>query len=99
MYRHLVCDKNLTDVKDRGTYQRNTALAHIEEHQLDGIVYFADDDNVYTLELFEQMRNIKYQLSLLLQKLVQRQPSLVSESLHNISTVVLHQCLPCCGNL
>lgn len=60
MYRHLVCDKNLTNVKDRGTYQRNTALAHIEEHQLDGIVYFADDDNVYTLELFEQMRNIKY---------------------------------------
>jgi hypothetical protein len=60
MYRHLVCDKNLTNVKDRGTYQRNTAIAHIEEHQLDGIVYFADDDNVYTLELFEQMRSIKY---------------------------------------
>ena len=60
MYRHLVCDKNLTNVKDRGTYQRNTALAHIEEHQLDGIVYFADDDNVYTMELFEHMRTIKY---------------------------------------
>jgi len=59
MYRHLGCDKNLTNVKDRGTYQRNTALAHIEQHQLDGIVYFADDDNVYTLELFEQMRSIK----------------------------------------
>ncbi|KAG0578379.1 hypothetical protein KC19_4G018600 [Ceratodon purpureus] len=59
MYRHLVCDKNLTNVKDRGTYQRNTAMAHIEEHQLDGIVYFADDDNMYTLELFEQMRTIK----------------------------------------
>lgn len=59
MYRHLVCDKNLTNVKDRGTYQRNTAIAHIEVHQLDGIVYFADDDNVYTLELFEQMRTIK----------------------------------------
>jgi len=59
MYRHLVCEKNLTNVKDRGTYQRNVALAHIEQHQLDGIVYFADDDNMYSLELFEQMRQIK----------------------------------------
>ncbi|KAH7284381.1 hypothetical protein KP509_34G052200 [Ceratopteris richardii] len=59
MYRHLVCKKNMTDVKDRGVHQRNTALEHIEHHQLDGIVYFADDDNVYTLELFEQMRLIK----------------------------------------
>lgn len=58
MYRHLVCDKNLTNVKDRAASQRNTALAHIEHHELDGIVYFADDGNMYTLELFEQMRNI-----------------------------------------
>eukprot|EP00249_Psilotum_nudum_P013013 c24102_g1_i1 orf=289-1641(-) len=59
MYRHLVCDKNITVIKDRGVHQRNTGLAHIEQHQLDGIVYFADDDNVYTLQLFEQMRRIK----------------------------------------
>lgn len=59
MYRHLVCDKNMTNVKDRGVHQRNVALAHIEQHQLDGVVYFADDDNVYTLELFEQLRKIK----------------------------------------
>lgn len=59
MYRHLVCKKNMTDVKDRGVHQRNAALAHIEQHQLDGIVYFADDDNVYSLDLFDQMRKIK----------------------------------------
>lgn len=59
MYRHLVCNVTLADIKDRGTHQRNTALAHIEHHQLDGIVYFADDDNVYTLELFSQLREIK----------------------------------------
>ncbi|XP_057822504.2 probable beta-1,4-xylosyltransferase IRX9H [Cryptomeria japonica] len=59
MYRHLVCDKNLTEVKDRSVHQRNVALGHIEQHQLDGIVYFADDNNVYTLELFEQLREIK----------------------------------------
>ncbi|CAJ2643155.1 unnamed protein product [Trifolium pratense] len=58
MYRHLVCKKNSTDVKDRGVHQRNRALEHIEHHKLDGIVYFADDDNVYSLELFQTMRDI-----------------------------------------
>ncbi|KAK9050081.1 hypothetical protein SSX86_030951 [Deinandra increscens subsp. villosa] len=58
MYRHLVCTKNLTNIKDRGVHQRNRALEHIEYHKLDGIVYFADDDNVYSLQLFETMREI-----------------------------------------
>ncbi|KAK9270470.1 hypothetical protein L1049_026050 [Liquidambar formosana] len=58
MYRHLVCTKNLTNVKDRGVQQRNVALEHIEHHKLDGIVYFADDDNIYSLELFESLREI-----------------------------------------
>lgn len=60
MYRHLVCVKNSTDVKDRGVHQRNTAVEHIERHKLDGIVYFADDDNVYSLELFESTREIRW---------------------------------------
>ena len=59
MYRHLVTKKNLTDIKDRGVHQRNTALEHIERHKLDGIVYFADDDNIYSLELFESLRAIR----------------------------------------
>lgn len=59
MYRHLVCTKNSTNVKDRGVHQRNTALEHIEHHKLDGIVYFADDDNVYSLELFDNIREIR----------------------------------------
>ncbi|KAI8015018.1 putative beta-1,4-xylosyltransferase IRX9H [Camellia lanceoleosa] len=58
MYRHLVCTNNSTDLKDRGVHQRNTALEHIEHHKLDGIVYFADDDNIYSLELFESLREI-----------------------------------------
>lgn len=61
MYRHLVCiNKNLTNVKDRGVHLRNTALEHIERHRLDGIIYFADDDNIYSLELFETIRDIRY---------------------------------------
>ncbi|XP_015074269.1 probable beta-1,4-xylosyltransferase IRX9H [Solanum pennellii] len=58
MYRHLVCSKNMTDIKDRGVHQRNVALEHIEHHRLNGIVYFADDDNIYSLELFESIRSI-----------------------------------------
>lgn len=59
MYRHLVCSKNMTDIKDRGVHQRNVALEHIVHHRLNGIVYFADDDNIYSLELFESIRSIK----------------------------------------
>ncbi|XP_010556502.1 PREDICTED: probable beta-1,4-xylosyltransferase IRX9H isoform X2 [Tarenaya hassleriana] len=58
LHRHLVCKKNMTNIKDRGVHQRNTALEHIELHRLDGIVYFADDDNIYSLELFESLRQI-----------------------------------------
>ncbi|KAI3906176.1 hypothetical protein MKW92_044385 [Papaver armeniacum] len=58
MYRHLVCAKNSTNVKDRGVHQRNTVLQHIEQHKLDGIVYFADDDNIYSLDLFQSLREI-----------------------------------------
>ncbi|GAB2284842.1 hypothetical protein Dimus_019295 [Dionaea muscipula] len=58
MYRHLVCNKNVTELKDPYAHQRNAALSHIETHRLNGIVYFADDDNVYSLDLFEQMRRI-----------------------------------------
>ncbi|KAE8653932.1 putative beta-1,4-xylosyltransferase IRX9H [Hibiscus syriacus] len=58
MYRHVVSPHNSSNVKDRGVHQRNAALEHIERHKLDGIVFFADDDNAYTLELFESLRTI-----------------------------------------
>ncbi|CAK7353278.1 unnamed protein product [Dovyalis caffra] len=59
MYRHLVCKKNRTDIKDRSVHQRNVALSHIEIHRLDGIIHFADDDYTYSADLFEQMRQIR----------------------------------------
>ncbi|OVA20310.1 Glycosyl transferase [Macleaya cordata] len=59
MYRHLVCDKNITSIRVQGVHQRNVALSHIEKHHLDGILYFADDNNMYSLDLFEQMREIR----------------------------------------
>ena len=60
MYRHLVCNQNLTSLKNREVHQRNVALSHIEKHQLDGIVFFADDDKMYSVDLFDQMRQIRY---------------------------------------
>ncbi|KAJ0971800.1 hypothetical protein J5N97_019759 [Dioscorea zingiberensis] len=59
MFRHLVCEQNMTNIKDGRVYQRNVALSHVEKHHLDGIVYFADDDRVYSADLFEQMREIR----------------------------------------
>lgn len=59
IYRHLVCDKNLTEVTDVRVHQRNVALSHIETHHLDGIVFFADEDNIYATDLFDQMRQIR----------------------------------------
>ncbi|KAJ1396410.1 Nucleotide-diphospho-sugar transferase, partial [Sesbania bispinosa] len=59
MYRHLVCKMNLTNTSHDSIHQRNVAIAHIETHRLDGIVYFADDDNIYSAELFQQMREIR----------------------------------------
>ncbi|XP_041864438.1 galactosylgalactosylxylosylprotein 3-beta-glucuronosyltransferase 1 [Melanotaenia boesemani] len=45
----------------RGTLQRNLALRWLREtfsvnNSQPGVVYFADDDNTYSLELFEEMR-------------------------------------------
>ncbi|KAG2664880.1 hypothetical protein I3760_16G102900 [Carya illinoinensis] len=58
MYRHLVCASNSTNIRDRGVHQRNAGLEHIERHRLDGIVYFADEDNIYSLQLFHSLREI-----------------------------------------
>lgn len=74
MYRHLVCMKNLTDIKYRSLHQRNMALSHIEMHRLDGIVFFADDTNIYATELFEQMRQIRYYNFYIIQVIAFHQP-------------------------
>ncbi|CAI9755690.1 unnamed protein product [Fraxinus pennsylvanica] len=59
MYRHLVCSKNSIGIKERDVQLRNVALSHIETHRLNGIVYFADDDNIYSVNLFNQIRQIR----------------------------------------
>ncbi|XP_045172223.1 galactosylgalactosylxylosylprotein 3-beta-glucuronosyltransferase 3-like [Mercenaria mercenaria] len=47
-------------LKPRGVYQRNAALDWIRKQPSNtGVVYFADDDNTYDLQLFEEMRFTK----------------------------------------
>lgn len=46
-------------VKPRGVSNRNRGLAWIRKNASDGVFYFADDDNTYDLEIFDQMRYTK----------------------------------------
>ncbi|KAM5137943.1 galactosylgalactosylxylosylprotein 3-beta-glucuronosyltransferase 3 [Mantella aurantiaca] len=47
-------------LKPRGVEQRNEALRWLHEHRSPrdhGVVYFADDDNTYSLKIFQEMRH------------------------------------------
>jgi hypothetical protein len=43
----------------KGIDQRNRALQFIEQNNLRGVVYFADDDNAYDTRLFEALREVR----------------------------------------
>nr|ANC33504.1 glycosyltransferase 43E [Miscanthus lutarioriparius] len=58
------CDKlNASDSDDGALrfrpHQMNAALELIENHRLDGIVYFADEEGVYSLDLFKRLRQVR----------------------------------------
>lgn len=46
-------------VKPRGVSNRNRGLLWIRKNATVGVFYFADDDNTYDLEIFNQMRHTK----------------------------------------
>lgn len=66
MHRYVgCCDKlNASSVDDDRLrlrpHQMNAALELIENHRLDGIVYFADEEGVYSLDLFKRLRQVRY---------------------------------------
>jgi hypothetical protein len=45
--------------KSGGNAQRNFALEYIHDCNIDGIIYNLDDDNLYDLKLFNEIRKIK----------------------------------------
>ncbi|CAO2170980.1 unnamed protein product [Urochloa humidicola] len=59
MYRHLICNRNSTNIRKIIVCQKNNAIFHIKKHRLDGIVHFADEERAYSVDLFEEMRKIR----------------------------------------
>lgn len=43
-------------VKPRGVSNRNRGLEWIRSNASDGVLYFADDDNTYDLDIFDEVR-------------------------------------------
>eukprot|EP00736_Rhodelphis_marinus_P011529 Rmarinus@m.25386 len=58
-YMSTVFDNGPHPYKHKGLDQRNTALDFIRAHRVEGVVYFADDDNSYDPRLFLRMLRTK----------------------------------------
>ncbi|KAK5639233.1 hypothetical protein RI129_011725 [Pyrocoelia pectoralis] len=64
-YEHLIAPmpeqyKNKkSGPKPRGVSNRNRGIQWVRDNAADGVMYFADDDNTYDLELFHEMRYTK----------------------------------------
>ncbi|CAL5029070.1 unnamed protein product [Urochloa decumbens] len=63
MHRYVGCCEKLnassSDADDLRPHQMNAALELVENHRLDGIVYFAHEEGVYSLDLFHRLRQIR----------------------------------------
>ena len=60
---YKMADEDPNWLKPRGVLQRNLALEWLRQNldpdKSNGVLYFADDDNTYSLEVFEEMRDTK----------------------------------------
>jgi hypothetical protein len=64
MHRYVGCCDKLNasasaSVVDYRSHQMNAGLEVVENHRLDGVVYFADEEGVYSLQLFDRLRQIR----------------------------------------
>jgi hypothetical protein len=64
IHRYVGCCDKLNDSSSSSVHYRphqmNAALELIENHRHDGIIYFADEEDVYSLHLFDRLRQIRY---------------------------------------
>ena len=51
--------KKAKGAKPRGVSNRNRGLQWLRENATDGVFYFADDDNTYDINIFEQVSWIR----------------------------------------
>ncbi|CAO1401314.1 unnamed protein product [Diamesa hyperborea] len=62
-FEHLVAQMpakyRKNKVKPRGVSNRNRGLQWIRANATEGVLYFADDDNTYDLDIFDEMRYTK----------------------------------------
>ncbi|XP_017843782.1 galactosylgalactosylxylosylprotein 3-beta-glucuronosyltransferase P isoform X2 [Drosophila busckii] len=63
-YEYLVAPmpeqyKKTKRAKPRGVSNRNRGLDYLRANATEGVLYFADDDNTYDINIFEQMRYTK----------------------------------------
>ena len=65
MHRYVGCCDRLNASSaasasvDYRSHQMNAGLEVVENHRLDGVVYFADEEGVYSLHLFDRLRQIR----------------------------------------
>uniref|UniRef100_A0ACD5YUJ4 Uncharacterized protein n=2 Tax=Avena sativa TaxID=4498 RepID=A0ACD5YUJ4_AVESA len=63
MHRYVGCCEKInasaSSSIDYRPHQMNAGLEVVENHRLDGLVYFADEEGVYSLHLFDRLRQIR----------------------------------------
>ena len=63
MHRYVGCcdalNASASPAVDFRPHQLNAGLEVVENHRLDGVVYFADEEGVYSLPLFDRLRQIR----------------------------------------
>lgn len=52
--------KKIRGAKPKGVANRNLGLKWIRQNAIDGVVYFADDDNTYDVRLFNEVSIILF---------------------------------------
>jgi hypothetical protein len=61
MHRYVGCCEmhSAASVVDYRSHHMSAVLEVVENNRLDGVVYFSDEEGVYSLQLFDRLRQIR----------------------------------------